>query len=60
MFTAKSGNKFVFYNYAFFSIPLETDPQVVAQRVALRMEETPFNDQTVSQVSQIYFFNVFN
>ncbi|KAB7500657.1 Coatomer subunit zeta-1 [Armadillidium nasatum] len=31
-------------------VPLETDPQVVAQRVALRMEETPFNDQTVSQL----------
>ncbi|RXG68203.1 Coatomer subunit zeta-1 [Armadillidium vulgare] len=33
-------------------VPLETDPQVIAQRVALRMEETPFNDQTVSQVLQ--------
>jgi len=31
-------------------IPLETDPQVVAQRVALRVEESPFNDQTVTQV----------
>lgn len=33
-------------------IPLETDPQVVSQRVALRMEESPFNDQTVTQVLQ--------
>ncbi|KAF2357129.1 AP complex mu/sigma subunit [Trinorchestia longiramus] len=31
-------------------IPLETDPQVVAQRVALRVEESPFNDQTVTQL----------
>ncbi|XP_068207116.1 coatomer subunit zeta-1 isoform X1 [Palaemon carinicauda] len=30
-------------------VPLETDPQVVSQRVALRMEESPFNDQTVTQ-----------
>ncbi|KAA0196553.1 hypothetical protein HAZT_HAZT005289 [Hyalella azteca] len=30
-------------------IPLETDPQVVAQRVSLRVEESPFNDQTVLQ-----------
>merc|ERR1719370_2345957 len=33
-------------------VPLETDPQVVAQRVALRMDESPFNDQTVTQVLQ--------
>jgi len=33
-------------------IPLETDAQVIAQRVALRMEESPFNDQTVTQVLQ--------
>jgi len=31
-------------------VPLETDPQVVAQRVALRMDESPFNDQTVTQM----------
>jgi len=33
-------------------IPLETDPNVVTQRVALRVEESPFNDQTVTQVLQ--------
>lgn len=35
------------------SIPLETDPQVVSQRVALRSEESPFNDQTVTQVGGV-------
>jgi len=33
-------------------IPLEVDPQVVVTRVALRVEESPFNDQTVTQVLQ--------
>ncbi|KAG7155134.1 coatomer subunit zeta-like [Homarus americanus] len=35
-------------------VPLETDPQVVSQRVALRIEESPFNDQTVTQISISY------
>jgi len=33
-------------------IPLEMDSGNVAQRVALRVEESPFNDQTVTQVLQ--------
>jgi len=33
-------------------IPLEMDPQTIAQRVALRVEESPFNDQTVTQIKE--------
>ncbi|XP_053646197.1 coatomer subunit zeta-1 isoform X2 [Cherax quadricarinatus] len=36
-------------------VPLETDPQVVTQRVSLRMEESPFNDQTVTQIIKVRF-----
>jgi coatomer subunit zeta len=41
--------------YIFYSIILEADSGAVVQRVALRTDDIPIGEQTVAQVSYIFY-----